>query len=960
MKPLLMLLTFVAAIHAQPRFEKDVLPIFTANCFACHGGRSMVGLDLRTAVSALRGSDQGVVIVKGDASKSLLFQKISQKMMPPQAFNLKLTDAEIETIKKWIDAGCPSDEAESAAKRWKEQSAHFDKEALPILKARCFPCHASDKPMAGLDLRTLESVLRGGANGPVIEEGVADKSILIRRIANKSMPPAGMGTPVSEDELRALRRWIDTTSFPVLSTRVERTGFTKIEAPEFTEKDKQWWSFQKPVKKPLPAVRAKQRIRNPIDAFALSALEAKGLSLSPDASQLSLIRRAYIDLIGLPPTPKEIDEFLADARPAAYERLIDKLLESPHYGERWGRYWLDAAGYSDAAGFDNCFPIVEVYEGMWRYRDYVVNAFTHDKPYDRFLQEQLAGDELYDWRKAKAYTPQIKESLIATGYLRSIYDRTDADIVNLVGERYDVLFDLMEKVSTGLLGVTVNCARCHSHKFDPIAQRDYYRMQAVFLPAFNPMNWKQPKNRWLPDVAKDEEEQIKAHNAEIDRQIGDLRKQLDKVRKPYEDKLLEAKLAAIPDAIRSETKAALKATADSRTDVQKFLASKFGKQLNVSSEEIEKAMKPDERTYSQKINEQIKTFEGYKKSFEKIQAMWDVGPPPIARLLQRGAVESPGPKLTPGVPVILSASNGDLERPKETPEESSGQRLAFAKWLTNKDNPLTARVFVNRVWQQHFGRGIVETSENFGKMGSKPTNQDLLDWLAVDFMENGWSVKRLQKMIMNSTVYRQSSKFREDAAKIDPENKLMWRKELMRLDAESVRDSILNASGKLDRTVGGSPVVLKVRPDGMQELVVDEKHPNPNYRRSLYIMARRNFPHQFLQAFDFPTIQVNCVRRSRSATPLQSLAMMNDEFVLEHARHLAERVKSASDPIEQAYLLTLARKPDREERDLAAKHLEKQQEIYRFANDSADVAPNKAMASLCQMLLSSNEFLYVD
>lgn len=954
------LFAVAATLAAQPRFEKDILPIFTANCFACHGGRSMVGLDLRTGSSALRGSDQGPVIVKGDASGSLLYQKISQRLMPPPAFNLKLTDPEIETVKRWIDAGSPSDEAESAARRWKEQAARFDKEALPILKARCFQCHAGDKPMAGLDLRTLESLLRGSANGPVIEEGVADKSILVRRITNKSMPPPGAGSPVTEDELRALRRWIDTTSFPVLTTRKERTSFTKAEAPDYAEKDRLWWAFQKPVKKPVPAVHARQRVRTPIDAFALSALETKGLSLSPDASPQTWIRRAYLDLTGLPPSPKELEEYLADKGPGANQRVIDKLLDSPHYAERWGRSWLDVAGYSDAAGFDNCFPVVEVYEGMWRYRDYVINAFRQDKPFDRFLVEQLAGDELYDWRNAKTYTPEMRDALIATGYLRSIYDRTDADIVNLVNERYDVLFDLMEKVSTGLLGITVNCARCHSHKFDPIAQRDYYRLQAVFLPAFNPMNWKQPKNRWLPDVAKQEEEEIKAHNAEIDRQIADLRKQVDRIRKPYEDKLLEAKLGNIPEPIRAETRTALKTAADSRNEVQKFLASKFEKQLKVAPEELDKAMTTDHRSFTHKLDEQIQTFTAYKRTFGKIQALWDVGPPPVSRLLQRGAVESPGPKVTPGVPGVLSSSNGDLQRPAETPEGSTGLRLAFAKWLTSRDNPLTARVFVNRVWQQHFGRGIVETLENFGRMGATPSNQGLLDWLAVDFMEHGWSVKRLHKLIMTSSVYLQSSAYREDAANIDPENKLLWRRDLMRLDAESVRDSILAASGKLDRTVGGSPIILKVRPDGLQELVADEQHPNPNFRRSLYILSRRNYPHQFLQVFDFPTIQINCVRRSRSATPLQSLALMNDEFVLEEARYLADRVRSASDPIEQAYLLTLARRPDREERNLATEHIRKQTAIYLLANATPDTARTKAMASFCQMLLSSNEFLYID
>ena len=942
-------------LMAQPRFEKDILPIFSANCFSCHGGTAMVGLDLRTAASALRGSHQSTVITKGDSGKSLLYEKISKKVMPPPAFNLKLSDVEIEKVKQWIDTGAQSDEADANAKRWIAQTEHFNATARPLLIAKCGACHTGGKAMAGLDVSTLESIIKGSANGPVIQEGAADKSILIRRVANQSMPPKGAGKPLTEEELGSLRRWVDSTRFPTREAYVERTTFTKMEAPDLPESAREWWSFQTPVKKPTPAVKSKARVRTAIDSFVLARLEAKGLSLSPDAANLTLIRRAYTDLTGLPPTPQQVDEFVADTKPGAYERLIDKLLESPHYGERWGRFWLDAAGYSDAAGFDNCFPAVEVFDSMWRYRDYVVNSFNTDKPYNRFLLEQLAGDELHDWRNAKSYSPEMKESLIATGYLRSVYDRTDADIVNLVGERYDVLFDLMEKVSTGVLGLTVNCARCHSHKYDPIPQRDYYRIQSIFMPAFNPMNWKQPKDRWLPDVSKAEEAGINEHNGEIDRQIAELQKQVDKIRKPAQEKLFATKLAALPEAIRADVRLAVEAEEAARSDVRKYLAAKFAKQLTVTADEIDAALKEDDRVYAKKLDGQMKTFATYKRHFEKIQALWEIGPPPVARLLQRGAVESPGPRVTPGVLTVLTR-NGDLPKAANVAPGTSGQRLAFAQWLTQKDHPLTARVFVNRIWMHHFGRGIVETPENFGKMGAAPTHPELLDWLSVDFMENGWKLKRLHKMIMTSSVYRQQSQVREDAARIDPENKLLWRKELMRLDAEAVRDSVLAVSGKLDGTLGGPPVKLKVRPDGLQELIADERNPYPAYRRSLYIMQRRNYPHQFLQAFDFPTVQINCIRRSTSATPLQSLALMNDEFMLEHAANVAALAKT----VDSAYRLVLGRQPDASERELAAAHLAKQKQTYLIANAKPEIAESRSMASLCHMLMSSNEFLYVD
>jgi mono/diheme cytochrome c family protein len=938
------LLFLATPLLAAPSFERDILPILTANCFSCHGGTAMAGLDLRTAASVLKGSHEGPVVVKGDPAKSILFDKVSKRLMPPPAFNLKLTDAQIESVRQWIEAGAPSEQAEADAARWREQSARFDKEALPVFRAKCAPCHMSDKPMAGLDLRTLATAVKGSHSGPVIEEGAADKSILIRQVARGAMPPKG-SPPLTPEEAGTLRRWIDTTRFGARQGAPERTEFTAAEAPRITDEQRAWWAFRKPVKAPVPA-RAK---RGPIDSFVLAKLESKGLALSPEAPMPTLVRRAYYDMIGLPPTPEQLDAALADSKPGAFERLVDRLLESPHYGERWGRHWLDAAGYSDAAGFDNCVTTVELHEGMWRYRDYVVDAFNRDKPYDRFLVEQLAGDELHDWRNAATYTTEMLESLTATGYLRSVYDRTDADIVNLIGERHDVLFHLMEKVSTHLMGLTMGCARCHTHKFDPIPQRDYYRMMAVFTPAFNPMKWTQPKNRHLASVAKPEEEAIKAHNAEIDKSVERLRAQLAKVGAPYEEKLMSAKLAALPESLRADVRAAVEAAEDKRDDVQKYLAGKFARQVRPTREEVDKALGRDDAAAVARMEEQIKAHEGYRRSFGRVQALWDVGPAPKTRLLQRGAVESPGPRVSAGVPEALPGG-GDLVRPPDARGETTGMRLAFARWLAGRENALAARVMVNRVWHHHFGRGIVETVENFGKMGTPPTHPELLDWLAVDFMENGWSVKRLHRQIMASAVYRQQSRAVGAGARVDPDNRLLWRMNLKRLEAEAVRDGVLVASGKLDLAVGGKPTMLKARADGMQDLLEGRG------RRSLYVMSRRNHPYQFLQVFDFPTIQVNCTRRTRSATPLQSLAMLNDDFLVEAAGHMAERAPDVG----AAYRIALSRPPTGEEGRLATEYLDRQEGLYRLSNLGGDEARRRARADLCQMLLASNEFLYVD
>jgi len=888
---------------AQTTFERDVLPIFTANCLSCHGGTSIytqAGLDLRTVNSVLRGSLNGPVVVKGSPDKSLLYQKVSTRAMPPAAFKLTLTDIQIETIHRWIEAGAPSEKPAEKTEP-DEELTRFEKQALPILLAKCVSCHGAGTPMASLDLRTLDAVLKGGTTGSVVMEGASDKSMLIRNILSSKMPPPGTNASVTPAELETLRQWIDKARFSARpQVAALRENFTPAEAPEITSKDRESWAFRKPVAQPVPKVKNQPRVRTPIDAFVLAKLEAKGLSLSAEAPSQTLMRRAYMDLIGLPPTPEEIKAFAADNRTGAFERLIDRLLASPQYGERWGRHWLDATGYTDVTGADIFLETIEVHEGMWRYRDYVVRSFNEDKPYDRFLTEQLAGDELVDWRSAKKFTPQLLDSLTATGYLRSVYDHTDADIVNLPHERYEVLFHVAEKVSSGLLGLTVGCARCHSHKYDPIPQKDYYRFLSIFASAYNPWNWTQPKNRVLATVSPTEEEEIKRHNADLDKPIAELQKELNTLLKPYQERLLDAKLQTLPAEIRADTKAALDTPADKRDDVQKFLVKKFGDSLKVPPEEVDKALKELDKVAKTKIDGQIKTLNGYRRPLDKIQVLLDVWPPSTMRLLQRGNVETPGPKVQPGALTILSdPGKSDLLRPPDTQGKTSGYRLAFARWLTSRDHPLTARVMVNRVWQQHFGKGIVETPDNFGKLGASPTHPELLDWLAADFMQHGWTLKRLHRLIMTSSVYRQSSRQPREgetslAKKVDPENQLLWRMNLLRLEAEVIRDSVLAASGKLDRTSGGPAIMLAPRPEGLQTVSDKDPTPNAKYRRSLYLLARRNYPMELLQVFDFPVIQVNCTRRINSATPLQSLTMLNDEFIVESGKFLAERVMATA------------------------------------------------------------------
>ncbi|HYI96956.1 MAG TPA: PSD1 and planctomycete cytochrome C domain-containing protein [Bryobacteraceae bacterium] len=944
----------LSAAESSLSFERDILPIFTANCFNCHGGGSLIGLDLRTAQSTLQGSHQGSVVVKGSPEQSRLYQKVSSRTMPPPAFKLKLTDTEIETIKRWIAEGAPHTEIKN--ENLQAATEQFDKLLKPLLNERCAGCHGTGKPMAGLDLRTLSSVRAGSKNGPVVVEGEADKSPLLRRTLNGSMPPKGSGKPLDQAQIETLRQWIDSARFGSGATHTNlREQFSEAEAPEITAKDRAFWAFQPPVKRAVPMRGNKELVRNPIDAFVLAKLEPKGLSLSPAASDAELLRRAYLDLIGLPPTPDEIKLFTSDTQPRAYERMIDRLLESKQYGIRWGRHWLDSAGYTDTTGQETIF------EGIWRYRDYVVESFNEDKPYDRFLVEQIAGDELVDWRSATKYSPEILKPLIATGYLRSTFDRTDADITNLPQERYDVLIDLVDKVSNGLLGLSVGCARCHTHKFDPIPQRDYYRMMAVFSSAYNPWNWTTPQERFLPSVSKADREEIDRHNAELERPIADLKKQLARLRAPYEERVLDAKLMLLPEAIRVDTKLAVQTPKDKRDTVQQFLAKKFGASLEVKPAEIDSALNPEDKKVNTRLNQEITTLNGYKRSYDKIQALWDTGPPPSMRLLQRGVLASPGPKVTPGFLAVLSPpGKTDTVRPQDAQGETSGQRLAFARWLTSREHPLTARVMVNRVWQHHFGKGIVQTPDNFGRMGAPPPHPELLDWLAVDFMENGWSLKRLHRQIMVSATYRQRSRQTPEGNAVDPDNALLWRMNLLRLESETIRDSMLAVSGKLDLTMGGPAILLKPRPDGLQEISDENTAPASRFRRSLYIEARRGYPLTFLEVFDSPLMQGSCNRRSNSATPLQSLTLLNDDFIVNAAEAMAERLAPAKTPaqIELAYELALSRKPTAEEVNACNRHMREQTQVFIDANVSPEQAASKALASLCQILLSTNEFLY--
>ena len=962
-----------ATAEDVPIFEKDVQPILSTYCLTCHGKSSPEqGVDLRTARTVLRGGFNDPVVERGSPEESLLYQKLAQGKMPPRAFESQVPEADVETIRHWIETGARTEPGEGLPEQARLQIARFEREIQPLLNERCVSCHGGDSPQSGLDLRTLASALRGGERGPVVLEGFSEKSILVRQLASGVMPPDGAGAPLTDAEIKLIRDWIDEGHFADyvdLGNPLDR-AFTESEAPPVTASDRQHWAFQAPLASVPPRVDEASAVGTPIDAFLLAELEQHGLTYSTDASRQTLLRRAYFDLWGLPPTPEQAAEFIADERPDAYERLLDRLLESPRYGQRWGRFWLDAAGYVDTKGKDFQAHQTSLSPGIWRYRDYVIDSFNSDKPWDRFLIEQLAGDELHDWRRAEQFSPQMLETLIATGYLRTVLDATDEDISDRPVDRYDTLFALLDKVSRSAVGLTLSCARCHSHKYDPIPQRDYYRFLALFSAAYNPSDWVQPKKRLLYTVSPAEKERIDTHNEAVDVNVKNLTGEVEEISKPYRDALFETKLEEVPSAAREDFRIAFATLEKDRNDAQTDLVEKFGSIVDVSDKEILGAASQQHKERLSRLRSDIAEWKAKRKELDRLQALWDGGALPAIRLLQRGSVESPGPAVKPGfLSVLCSDEETCLAMPSPNRAgETTGYRLALAEWLTDPKHPLTARVIVNRIWQHHFGTGIVATPDNFGANGSPPSHPELLDWLAVDFVKHGWKVKRLHKMIMLSNVYRQSSSrvdnvAGERAAIEDPDNRLLWRMPLRRLEAEALRDSILAVGGKLDDSLGGPPVELDNRPDGLQVAVPDGAH-----RRSVYLTARRSWSLTFMGTFDFPNIDTTCTRRAPSATPLQSLTMMNSTFVMENAAAVARRVvdsqagrpNSLETIARFAYRSVLAREPSSEEIDLALEHLEKQQELYVRADASSENALAASVESLAHMLISSNEFLYVD
>jgi len=843
----------------------------------------------------------------------------------------------------------------------------FDKDVLPIFRAKCFRCHAGVEPKAGLNLSQPSSLLVGGDSGAAIRIASAEFSLLYERVASDEMP--AVGQKLTADEKGVLRAWINSGA----------QGVGNAEAVDSDDDvgTVDHWSFNPPVRPEVPAVDHQDRVRNAIDAFVLEKLEKEALTLAPEADRLTLLRRASLDLTGLPPTPTEIQQFLDDG-PGAYARMIDRLLQSPHYGERWGRHWLDVAGYADSAGVlsaDVPLPLA------WRYRDYVTRAFNSDKPYDRFLQEQIAGDELTDYWTAyetmDTLPPEVIEGITATGFLRTAPDASRPDfstIKNAAAQYYyPTIFDTLQIVCSSTMGLTVQCARCHNHKFDPIPQVDYYRMQAVFTTAYRPKDWIPQTKRRLEIATKRQQEEAKQHNAEVDKNVAALKGELAALKHSFAQRLFEKRLELLPEQIRADVKAAFDVAEDARGEVQTYLVEKFRQALHPDAEELDKALEETFEEYPGEANAlhaRIAAEERHRRHFDEIRALYDLPGAVRTPLLLRGDPLTPGPDVEPGVISSINAPEPFAWTPPAEGARTSGRRLAFARWLTQPEHPLTARVMVNRIWQHHFGRGIVATSGDFGISGDPPSHPKLLDWLATEFVRSGWSIKHLHRLILTSSTWRQRSRVdvqhREAGIAVDPENRLLRRQNIRRIEAEPLRDAVLAASGTLDEAMFGAPLAVARLKSG-EVVVPNESQRN---RRSIYIQILRLNPETMLRAFDQPEMTVNCTQRSNSTVSTQALTLLNSEPIVRAAYAFADRVLAAQpeEPADYAVLTAFSRAATAEERESLSRFLEEQTARYlaesegdeQGEEDRSTKARRQALADLCHMLLSSNEFAYVD
>ena len=842
----------------------------------------------------------------------------------------------------------------------------FETHVRPILKTHCFDCHGEgDKLNGGLDLRLRRLIAAGGKSGPALVAGKPGDSLIHERVRKGEMPPTKK--KLAPEEMEILRRWI-AEGAPTAGPEPEKlTAGMHISA-----EDRAFWAFQ--PRRPRTAVPQLSGVRNPIDAFLLDRMRAQGLAFAPAADRRTLLRRATLDLIGLPPTPDEVQAFLDDAAPDAWEKVIDRLLAAPRYGERWGRHWLDVAGYADSEGYAQA-DLVRV--SAWKYRDYVIRAFNTDKPFDQFIVEQLAGDELVR-PPYQNLAPDAVDKLTATGFLRMAPDGTSSPGVDQTAARNQVVTDTIKIVSTAFLGLTVGCAQCHNHRYDPIPQTDFYRLRALLEPAYDVKSWKGPAARQVSLLSAADRRRA----ADIEIEAAKIDKERVRIQDEFIESTFQKELAKLPEALREPVRAARKMPVAKQTAEQKKLLREHPS-VNVTAGSL--------YLYDSKAAAELKkmvdaatAIRATKPVEEFVRALTEVpGQVPATFLFHRGDPDQPKQAVAPGGLTILDERLPFDSSHKDAGLTTTGRRLAFARWLTRPDHPLTARVLVNRVWMHHFGRGLVATPGDFGRLGERPTHPELLDWLASEFIARGWKMKELHRLVMTSTAYRQSSRRAPARDGVDPDNKLLSRYPIRRLEAEAIRDGVLALSGQLTPRQYGPPVPVKENEVGQFVLGIDNKDgagrftaevplpPGDEFRRSIYIQVRRSRPYSVLDTFDAPTPEPNCELRNTSTVTPQALLLMNGEFLLTQADAIAMRVRRESGPDVRAQVLRtwrlifVAEPSERELREALA-FVAAQTETFRTAaakDAKAGTQPEpaqRALATFCQALLSANRFLYVE
>ncbi|MFN8007328.1 MAG: PSD1 and planctomycete cytochrome C domain-containing protein [Terriglobia bacterium] len=858
-----------------------------------------------------------------------------------------------------------------------------DQAALRTLEKNCFSCHGELR-ISNLDMRQRESLLKGGTRGPAVVPGKAEESLIYQaaaRTGELKMPPQQTG--LTREELELLRAWIDAGA-----------TWTQGTATSTRKSEPSWWSFRKPVRPPVPEPRNKEWVRNPIDAFVLQKLEEQQLTPVAQADKRVLLRRIYFDLIGLPPTTEELDRFMRDSSPDAYEKVVDFLLASPHYGERWGKHWLDVVRYADTGGYQTDL----YYKDAWLYRDYVIASFNKDKPYDRFVQEQIAGDELWPDNldlHGSYFIPEKEmehiEARIGTELytISPVYHESGLDVENYFDMQWT---DWVDVTGSAFMGLTLGCSRCHDHKFDPISQRDYFGLRSIFAGS---------DRVEIPLVHRmDLFDQWQSYPRHI--RVQQLRAEAEKITSQSKRRIIESLKGTFP----KEVLEAYEIPEGKRSPEQQIQAAKFQEAVGrIKEEEILSKMIPAENEKYKALLEEIgKAYLQTLKPMPTATVLGHAEVIPEIHLLVRGDYRNKGERITPAFPKALREENEVIEETSLRPFVPQ-RRKALALWLTKPDHPLTARVMVNRLWQGHFGSGLVATPNDFGRQGQPPTHPELLDWLATEFVRQGWSIKRMHRLMVLSNTYRLSSMGNEADLKIDPQNRFLWRMNPRRLEAEAIWDSVLAAAGTLNlkaeplryyrplkqanpallNEMGGPPVFPPLSQDERDGGDLLEKSqwpdsldPNEYTRRGVYVYVKRSFSFPMFKTFDAPDSSLSCERRQNTTVAPQSLALMNNEFIHRQARAFALRLlKENGDQlsacIDEAWLIALNRAPTQDEKEKNMEFLLKLEESWKNGTRKEEAenwlpeslrsispARAEALTKLCLTIFNLNEFLYVD